>query len=193
MGKPYSDLEKRAIAILASGGNPAQSQDSAVARYWQWYINPASANHKLPTASKRTTNRKKDPVYVRIFSKDFAVTTFAHVQITKRTNTAMPAGVKTACNYHTLGSGDEGIGLKGFKPAYVYWRNGAAATSSDRISRVTGRPYKSYYAAGDEGFQAPFGKYGTDTEGDRQRTIKAAFGATPPNLITFTPEKYRYA
>lgn len=193
MAKPYSDLEKRAIALLANGGNPAQSQDTAVARYWQWYTNPANANHKLPTASKRPNDRKKDAVYLRIFSKDLAVTTFAHVQITKRTNTAMPSGVKTACNYHTLGTNDEGIGLKGFKPAYVYWRTGEATTSADRTSRVTGRTYKSYYAAADQGYLAPFGKYGTDTEGDRQRAIKAAFGATPPNLLTFTREKYRYA
>lgn len=189
MGKPYSDLEKRAIAILANGGNPAQSSDQAVAKFWQWYTNPSNANHKLPTASKRTTDRKKDPVYIKPFGKDLLAASYAKVQISKRTNAALPAATKTACNYHTLGAAEEGYRLRGFNPAYVYWRTGEATTPTDRTSRITGRSYSSYFAAGDQGYTAPFGKTGTESESDRQRAIKATL--TTFNLVTFTPEKFR--
>lgn len=192
MGKPYSDLEKRAIAILANGGNPATSQDKALANYWQWKINPSSNAHNLPQQSTRTTGRKKDEVALIPFGVDLNTTTFAKALITKRTNTALPPGVKTACAYQTRGLNDQVLRLRGYNPAYVYWRTGEAATSAPRISRITTTPYKSYYAAIDEGYLAPFGRNtATDSENDRQRAIRAAFGTTPPNLITFTPEKYR--
>lgn len=190
MGKPYSDLEKRAIAILANGGNPATSQDQALARYWQWKTNPSSNAHNLPEASTRTANRKKDEVYLEPFGVDLVDGILAKVFITKRTNTALPAGVKTACAHKTLGN-NQGLKLKSYSPAYVYWRTGEAATSAPRTSRITGRSYKSYYTQTDEGFLAPFGRsVATDSEADRQKAIKAAFG-TGINLITFTPEKYR--
>lgn len=193
MAKPYSDLERQAIAILANGGNPAASQDTALARYWQWKINPSSNAHNLPETSTRTANRKKDPVYLSPFGVDLAASTFAKVAITRRTNTALPAAVKTACGYKTLGAGtDQGLGLKKYNPAYVYWRTGEATTSAPRTSRVTGRPYKSYYTGTDEGFMAPFGRNtATDSEADRQKAIRAAFPTPVPNLLTFTPEKYR--
>lgn len=99
MGKPYSDLEKRAIAILAGGGNPATSQDTAVANYWQWKINPSSAAHRIGEASTRTSGRKKKEVALNPFGADLAQGIFAKAQITQRTDTALSAGVKTACAY----------------------------------------------------------------------------------------------
>lgn len=192
MGKPYSDLEKRALAILANGGNPAQSQDEALAKYWQWKINPSSSAHNLPAESTRPRLRKKDQVNLLPFGVDLTSGTLAKAQITKRTNGALPAGVKTACAYKTLGGTDQALRLRGYNPAYVYWRTGEAAEPSPRRSRITNKPYKSYYTAGDEGYLAPFGRNtATDSEADRQKAIKAAFGATLPNLLTFTPEKYR--
>lgn len=192
MAKPFSDLERQAIAILANGGNPATSQDTALARYWQWKINPSSNAHDLPAESTRTTGRKKDSVALLPFGVDLNASIFARALLTKRTNAALPAGVKTACGYKTASATDQVLKLRSYNPAYVYWRTGEAATSADRISRITGRSYKSYYARQDEGFLAPFGRNtATDSENDRQRVIRAAFGATPPNLITFTPEKYR--
>lgn len=192
MAKPFSDLEKRAIAILANGGNPATSQDTALARYWAWKINPSSNAHNLPEDSTRTTGRKKDQVSLIPFGVDLAASTFAKAQLTKRTNGAMPAGVKTACAYKATTATDQVLRLRGYNPAYVYWRLGDAATSTARPSRITGRSYKSYYTASDEGYLAPFGRNNTaDSENDRQRAIKAAFAAPAPNLITFTPEKYR--
>jgi len=119
MGKPFSDLEKRAIAILANGGNPANSADTELARYWQWKINPSSNAHDLPAASTRTTGRKKDPVYLLPFGTTLATNVLAKVQITRRTNTALPAVVKTACGHETLGS-REGYRFKSYNPAYVY-------------------------------------------------------------------------
>lgn len=192
MPKPFSDLEKRAIAILANGGNPATSQDTALARYWQWKINPSSNAHNLPEQSTRTANRKKDALALLPFGVDLNASIFARALITKRTNTALPAGVKTACAYQTATVTDQVLRLRGFNPAYVYWRTGEAATSAPRTSRITGRSYKSYFTATDEGYLAPFGRNtATDSENDRQRAIKAAFGANPPNLLTFLPEKYR--
>lgn len=189
MGKPYSDLEKRAIAILAGGGNPATSQDEAVKKYWTWKINPGANTHNLPTASQRSNNRKKDPVYIKIFSEVLPSNVYAKVQITKRTNAALEGDTKTACNYHALANGDMGLRLKNFTPAYVYWRTGEATTSASRTSRITGRSYKSYYTQTDEGYVAPFGRDTAETEGVRQQKIRATF--TNVNLIAFTPEKYR--
>lgn len=191
MGKPYSDLEKRAIAILAGGGNPATSQDTAIANYWKWKINPSSSDHKLPIPSLRTTGRKKSDVALNPFGADLAANIFAKAQITKRTNDAMPANLKTACAYKALsGSDGQALRLRGYKPAYVYWRTGEATTSEQRTSRVTKRPYKSYYKAEDDGYLAPFGQsVATDTEGDRQKAIKLALPNI--NLVTFTPERYR--
>lgn len=191
MAKPYSDLEKRAIAILANGGNPANSQDTAVAKYWAWKTNPSSNDHKLPETSTRTADRKKDALAILPFGITLNASIFARAQITKRTNTSMPGAVKTACAYKTAGANDQVLRLNGFNPAYVYWRVGAATSSTPRTSRITGRPYKSYFAAGDQGYLAPFGRNNSsDVEGERQKAIKTAFGTTS-NLITFTPENYR--
>ena len=193
MGKRFGDLEKQALAILATGGNPATSPDTALARYWQWKINPSGPARNLSEASTRTQNRKKDPVYLLPFDVDLPASIFAKVAITKRTNTALPAAVKAACGYKTLTAGtDQSLGLKKYNPAYVYWRTGEATNSTPRTSRITGRSYKTYYAGTDEGYLAPFGRVNTaDSEADRQKAIRAAFTAPIPNLITFTPEKYR--
>ena len=103
----------------------------------------------------------------------------------------MGTNIKAACAYKALSDGQQSLRLRGYNPAYVYWRTGAATDSISRTSRITKRPYKSYYAATDEGYLAPFGKdAAADTEGSRQRVIRAALGNTI-NLITFTPEKYR--
>jgi hypothetical protein len=67
MGKPYSDLEKRAIAILSGGGDPATSQDQELAKYWKWRLNPSATSHDLPEASIRDTGRKLDDVAIEPF------------------------------------------------------------------------------------------------------------------------------
>lgn len=193
MGKPYSDLEKRAIAILAGGGNPATSQDQAVARYWQWKINPSAASHRLNAQSKRPNNRKKDEVALLPFSVAPIPGVFAEAMISKRSKTALTAANATICGHQSTTGSDKVINFGKYKPAYVYWRTGEAAESADRTSRITGRTYKSYYTATDEGFMAPFGRpttSSTDSQAARQTAIKTALG-TGINLITFTPEKYR--
>jgi hypothetical protein len=180
MGKPYSDLEKRAIAILANGGNPASSQDTALARYWQWRINPSSNDHKLPAASKRPNNRKKDEVALLPFAMNPVTGIFAQGMISKRAKTALGSNA-TVCGHQTTTTSDKVIYMGKYKPAYVYWRTGDAATSADRTSRITGRSYKSYYAAADEGYMVPFGRLNnTSTEGEaaRQKAIKTALGAS---------------
>lgn len=195
MGKPYSDLEKRAIAILAGGGNPATSQDEAVKKYWTWKINPSSSAHDLPAASTRTANRKKDSKSILPFGVVLNAGLYATVQISKRSATAaQTAGILDDCQYKTVSNSEQTLKLKSFRPAQVYWRTGDAATSAERTSRITGRKYKSYYTAGDEGFVAPFGRdTGAETEGVRQTVIKNALasGSVKPNLVTFIPEIYR--
>lgn len=189
MAKRFGDLEKRCIAILANGGNPGTSNDEAVAKYWAWKTNPSSSAHNLPEASTRTKDRKKDPRYIEPFGVDLAADQLAKVQITKRTDTAASAAVKTALGYQTLTGAKKAIKLGQFKPAQVYWRTGASADSVTKISRITNQPYKSYYTGTDEGFTASFGKVGTDTVADRQKAITTALGTTI-NLISFSPERY---
>lgn len=191
MGKRFGDLEKQAIAILANGGNPATSQDEALRNYWAWKINPSSSAHRLPAASKRTTGRKTRNIFIKPFGVDLPAAIFAQVTISERSNTAASAGVKGACAVTaTMGPTDTGMPIKGFVPARVYWRTGEAATSSDRISRITNQPYKSFYAGTDEGYSVPFGQSGSDSLAKRQKDIETAL-ALPNALVTFSPEKYR--
>lgn len=187
MANRFGDLEKRAIAILANGGNPANSNDTELARYWQWKINPSSANHKLPAASVRGTNRKLNNRHITPFNVEMVAGTFVQVQISQRTATAAQT-IATQLGYQTLTAGQNSYPLKKFKPAQVYWRTGAAATSTPRTSRITGKPYKSYFTGADEGYTASFGKVGTDSYTDRTRAIQTALGNTI-NLVTFTAEK----
>ncbi|MGL4618342.1 MAG: hypothetical protein ACRCZS_04695 [Chroococcidiopsis sp.] len=190
MGKRFGDLEKRALAILANGGNPATSQDEALRNYWTWKINPSANSHNLPAASERSNGRQTSPVYIKPFSVVLAANIFAKVTISQRSNTAANATIKAACELATLSGTDVGLPLKGFVPARVYWRTGRADSSTDRISRITNQPYKSYYAAGDEGFSVPFGEKGTDSIAKRRADITTAINI-PNALITFSPEKYR--
>lgn len=189
MGRRFSDLEKSVLAILANGGNPLTSSDEAVRRYWEWKVNPSSPAHNLPETSTRTAGRRTDPRFIQPFSVDLAVDQFAKVQLTRRTQTGAPAGLIAAMGYRTLTGTQRSIGIKRFKPAQVYWRNGAAENSSPARSRITNRPYKTYYTGTDQGYVASFGQVGAETVQERQRAITTALG-TAINLITFSPEKY---
>jgi len=171
MPKHFGDLEKSAIAILANGGNPANSTDEAVAKYWQWKINPSSNSHKFVgdlAPSKRPNNRKLSTRYVQPFDAIVAATTYAAVGVSQRTLTATNGAIQTALGFKTLGETDRGIRIGKFKPARVYYRTGAASTSAERTSRITGRTYKSFYTGADEGYSAPFGVVSTGTEKARQ-------------------------
>lgn len=189
MGRRFGDLEKRAMAILANGGNPATSQDQALANYWQWKINPSSNAHNLPAASRRGSGRRKDPKYITPFGLTLAPNQLAKVQVTRRTIAVATGAILTAVGFGNLSGSETGIKVGNFQPAQVYWRVGAATSSASRTSRITNQPYKSYYAGTDEGFVAPFGKVGNDSVLQRQTAIKAALGANI-NLISFRPEKY---
>lgn len=195
MARRFSDLEKQAVAILANGGNPANSQDEALRNYWQWKINPSSAAHRLPSTSKRPQGRKTDAVFLEPFAIDLPTGIVAKVTISRRSGTAATQPIRAACGLISVTNQQAGIGLKGYTPARVYWRTGAAETSSDRISRITNQPYKSFYAGTDEGFSVPFGRNGTDSLAQRQQAIKNAIApqGSPIQLITFSPEKYRGA
>ncbi|WP_009632445.1 hypothetical protein [Synechocystis sp. PCC 7509] len=196
MGKRFGDLEKQALAILAGGGDPATSLDEGLKKFWAWKINPSAASHNLPAVSERPNGRETLEIHLKPFAATLPANVFATVTLSKRSDTAGGNAIKTACGLTvpTVGT-DIGLKLKNFTPARVYWRVGRAASSSDRISRITGRSYKSYYAAADEGFSMPFGKKGTDDLESRQVEIETAVeelaGVGANGLITFSPEKYR--
>lgn len=194
MGKPYSDLEKRALAILANGGNPATSLDKELANYWQWKINPSLATHNLPEVSTRTVGRKLNNVGINPFGLSMAVNTFAKVSVSQRSQTWASSTLETALSHQPLAGSNVGYKLGSYTPARVYARTGAAATSADRTSRVTGRKYKSYYAPADEGYTLPFGQnVDSSNFAVRQEVIRQAILVQDPtiNLISFSPEKLR--
>ena len=194
MAKPYSDLEKQALAIIRGGGNPATSADEGLANYWKWRLNPDDSSHDLPAASTRTDGRKLDFVAIIPFASLPVATQKAKVTISQRAIAAVPADVKTAAALALASEEPTALQLAKFKPARVYFRLGAATTPTERISRITKRKYKTAYAPTDQGYSLPFGKKtATDTLVSTQADIRTAFGtgAAAPKLITFSPEVYR--
>lgn len=192
MGKPFSDLEKRALAILANKGDPAQSQDEEVANYWKWRINPSLNSHDLPPASERPRGRKLDDFGIFPFGIDLPASTYAKATISRRSKEFIGEGLETALQIKALEANTVAYRLARFKPAKVYTRTGASVESEPRTSRITGREYKSYYARADEGYTMPFGTNATnDRVAERQQAITAAIKAQDAtiNLITFSPEK----
>ncbi|PSB27469.1 hypothetical protein [Chlorogloea sp. CCALA 695] len=191
MAKRFGDLEKQAIAILANGGNPALSQDKRLANYWTWKTNPSNEAHNLPSTSERPKGRKTNPVYLKPFALTLPANILGKVTISQRSQTAATEAVLTACGLVNLAVGtDTALALKAFTPARVYYRTGEALESAPRISRITKETYKSLYTPGDEGFSVPFGRKSTDSLAARQAEIKAALPGSP-QLVTFSPEKYR--
>jgi hypothetical protein len=194
MGKPFSDLEKQALAIIRGGGNPETSQDEAISNYWKWRMNPNSAAHKLPAASKRTSGRKLDYMSILPFATLPVATQRAKVSISQRSFQGMPPGLKTPAGLKTLTEEPTSLRIGNFKPARVYFRKGAGASSTVVTSRITKREYRTLYASSDEGFSVPFGKTtATDTLSSTQADITAELSAPALgiNLITFSPEVYR--
>lgn len=189
MAKPYRDLERRALDILASGGNPANSADKYLRNYWEWRLNPSANSHDLPAASERPTGRKKTSVYLKPFGKNLPADTLYKASITIRSNQARGGqGLSdSVLGYEPLGTKNDEE-PKRFRPARVYYRTGDSTTPITRTSRITTRVYKSYYSSGDQGFSMPFGRVGTDTEKERQNAIRTAIG-NDINLVTFTAER----
>ena len=194
MGKPFSDLEKRALAILANSGDPTQSADQEVAKYWAWRIDPSATSHDLDAASVRTTGRKLDDVALIPFGIDLPANQYAKTTISQRSFDFASEGVLPALQLESIDANTIAYRLARFTPAKVYARTGAATTAETRTSRITGRKYKTYYAKADEGYSMPFGStVATTTVSERQAAITAAL-RTPTStidLISFSPEKAR--
>lgn len=196
MGKPFSDLEKQALAIIRGGGDPSQSRDEAVAKYWTWRMNPASSAHKLSDASIRKTGRKLDYIAITPFANLGVADLDVRVTISQRSLAKVDGTFKTALGAETGADAVGALPLGKFNPAKVYFRLGAAASpvSPAPVSRITGRRYNTVYASGDEGYSIPFGKItATSTQTERQNALKTLLstGTGAAQLITFTPEKYR--
>ena len=194
MGKPFADLEKRALAILGNGGDPAQSLDRELASYWTWRINPSANSHDLPAASERSEGRKLDSFAINPFGLSMGANTFAKVTMSKRTQAWLTTELKSTLQVADIIDSITAYRLANFTPAKVYARTGAADTPVERTSRITGRKYKSYYAAADQGYTMPFGQQAeTDTVQARQTAVEAAIKKKDPtiDLISFSPEKLR--
>lgn len=192
MGKPFSDLEKRAFAILANNGDPTQSKDKELAEYWKWRLDPTLASHDLPAASERPNSRKLQQVALVPFGIDLPTNQYAKTTISKRSFDFASSGVLDDLALESVDADTIAYRLARFRPAIVYARTGAADVTVSRTSRITGRKYKSYYAAADEGYTMPFGKkVAADTVTERQAAIRAALEAKTEtiDLITFSPEK----
>ena len=194
MGKPFSDLEKQAFTILANGGDPAQSLNEELARYWRWRINPAANSHDLPSESTRTQGRKLDDFGLNPFGIEMPTGVLAKVTMSKRTQAAIDDPLKRTFGISDLDDTTQSYRLGRFTPAKVYWRTGASTTPVERTSRITGRKYKSYYEESDQGYTAPFGE-ATDGASlqERQKEISAQIRQAFPtaDLISFSPEKSR--
>ena len=194
MAKPYSDLEKQALAIIRGGGDPSTSQDEGLANFWKWKLNPAATSHDLPSESTRTDGRKLDFVAILPFADLPVATQKAKVTISQRSLAAIDSDMRTAAALQLASEEPTALQLANFRPAKTYFRLGAATTPGERTSRITKRKYKSVYTATDQGYSFPFGKKtATDTLVSTQADIRTAFGtgAAAPKLITFSPEVYR--
>ncbi len=193
MGKPFSDLDKQVYAILAGGGDPLQSQNEAVRKYWEWKLNPSANSHDLPTSSTRTAGRKLTDVAITPFDIELDAGIFARVTISERSNTFYTDKLSDL-GITAISATTKAYSLGKFTPAKVYARTGASETSTERTSRITGRKYKTYYTSTDEGFSAPFGqKTAGDRESERQSALLPIVKgiADTIELVSFTPEKAR--
>lgn len=192
MGKPFSDLEKQAFAILANGGDPAQSLNTELARYWRWRINPSLDSHDLDPESIRAENRKLDDFAIEPFGLDLPNGVSAKVTVSKRTQARVPEGSRATFGFKAINATNVAIKLANFRPAKVYWRTGALDQSVERTSRITGRKYKTYYRENAEGFSMPFGEGAeNETLQQRQEILRGWLQANQddPELISFSPEK----
>lgn len=194
MGKPYSDLEKQALAIIRGGGNPANSADQGLANYWKWRLDPSDSSHDLLDASTRKTGRKLDYIAVKPFATLAVATQYAKVTISQRSLSGMPENLKAIAGFKTLTEEPTALLLGNFKPAKVYFRKATGTAQESRTSRITKRKYKTIYDATDQGYSVPIGKVGaTDTLLETQAAVTALLsaGTTPWTQITFSPEKFK--
>jgi hypothetical protein len=191
MGKPFSDLEKQALRLLAGGGDPLTGNDEELRKYWKWRINPADSSHDLPDASTRTTGRQTNEIGITPFGMDLAVNQYARVIISQR-SAAFYDSKKSELGHKIINATNIGIPLE-FTPAKIYARRGASATPTQKISRITGRKYKTKFSPSDEGFSAPFGiKTAGESIAVRQAVLATEIGALASvGLVTFTPERFK--
>lgn len=194
MAKPYSDLEKQVLAILTSGGNPANSENKDVANYWAWKINPASSAHDLDGDSIRGTNRQLDVIVLIPFTTLPVASLKAKETISGRALLAATSKGLDKFGIAALAADSGAVFLGKFKPAKVYWRTGASAEAKPRTSRITRRKYKTRYAATDEGYSVPIGKGTGGTNFLARSTALTAdliAGQAVRPLISFSPEVFR--
>jgi hypothetical protein len=191
MGKPFSDLEKQALRLLAGGGDPLTGNDEELKKYWRWRINPGDPSHDLPDTSTRTVGRELVEIGITPFGLDLAAGQAARVTISTRSKDFYDPK-KSELGHKVLSATVIGIPLD-FRPAKVYARKGAAETPQSKTSRITGRKYKTKFVSGDQGFTSPFGlKVAGESIAVRQAALATEIGSIGTvGLVTFTPERFK--
>ncbi|MGL5940815.1 MAG: hypothetical protein ACRC2S_10555 [Waterburya sp.] len=191
MGRPFSDLEQQALRLIAGGGDPLTGNDEVLKKYWKWRINPGDPSHDLPAASSRTIDRQTNEIGISPFGLDLAAGQVAKTTISIR-SAAFYNAYKAELGLKELSATVIGIPLD-FRPAKIYARKGAAATSREETSRITGRKYRTRFQPSDEGFTSPFGtKASGDDIAERQAVLKPLVGgASGVGVVTFTPERFK--
>jgi hypothetical protein len=191
MGKPFSDLEKQALRLLAGGGNPLTGNDDQLKKYWKWRINPGDPSHNLPTESTRTVGRQLNEIGIIPFGLDLATNQVAKTTVSQRSQTFY-ASKKSELGHKTLGGTTITIPLD-FIPARIYARQSTATAPREETSRITGRKYKTKFTSANQGFSAPFGlKTAGDEIAARQLALAVEIrGLQDVQLVTFTPERFK--
>jgi hypothetical protein len=191
MGKPFSDLEKQALRLLAGGGNPLTGNDEELKKYWKWRINPGDVSHNLPDASTRTVGRQLNEIGIIPFGLDLATNQVAKTTVSQRSQTFY-ASKKSELGHKTLGGTTIAIPLD-FIPAKIYARQSTATAPRQETSRITGRKYKTKFTSANQGFSAPFGlKTAGDEIAARQLALAVAIRELQDvQLVTFTPERFK--
>lgn len=185
----FSDLDRQVTTLLKDGKDPLTSNDPRVKAYWEWKLNQGGDKRKQRPESIRSNDRDLKNVAILPFSLTLPANFFFKATISKRAKAITGAG--SVYGYQTLSGSDIALQVdsRDFTPAKVYFRNAAADASVTRpASRITKQPYKSRFAATDEGYQAPFGKVGTDNYNARVTALNTTLESY--ELRSFKNEKY---
>jgi hypothetical protein len=187
----FGDLEERLLTYLQSGGAVAQIQDRALKKYAEWKFNVGGNERNLPDTSVRNRQGLKYAiikpfgrtnsdmlVYVSVSNRAYEWANEQNAVKVELKWQALPAA--NATNLPNL--------IKGFSPAQAVFRQQATSTIS-RVSRITGKTYKTKSGSSQQGYVLPFGStVATEKEIERSRIIA---NAKPNNFsVSFKSENY---
>ena len=188
MSRRFSRLEAEVLAILKAGGDPLQSKDQAIVKYWGWRI------HKDATQHNRATTRTLLGT-TRVIIFPFAVagnTAHTYAELSTRAyNSTLITDKPALFDWKTGVAADTVIQQRGnFSPAKAIVRQ-KGTTEQSETSKITGRSYKTKSGPAQEGFVFPFGR-GTGDKATQSGDERAILTAIKANFsVSFKPEVYR--